>query len=56
MPIPQLPVVPPFSGLALTRLTLATWATQVETARRLGAATWQPFVRRPLSDDAANAG
>jgi hypothetical protein len=56
MSIPQRPLAPHLTGVAVTRLALATWATQVETARRLGAATWQPYMRRPPLDDATDAG
>jgi hypothetical protein len=56
MSIPQRPLAPHLTGVAVTRLALATWATQIETARRLGAATWQPYMRRPPLDDATDAG
>jgi hypothetical protein len=52
MSIHQSPVAPHLAGLAVTRLAFATWATQVETARRLGEASWQPFMRQPDAPDA----
>jgi hypothetical protein len=55
MSIPQRSVAPHFAGLAVTRLAFATWATQVETARRLGEASWQPFLRRPPLGDTTDA-
>jgi hypothetical protein len=52
MSTPHRSVAPHLTGIAVTRIALATWATQVETARRLGEASWQPFLRQPDAPDA----
>jgi hypothetical protein len=39
------------SGLAITRLALSTWATNVIIAQRLSEAVWQPFGREAALPD-----
>jgi hypothetical protein len=43
------------SGLAITRIALSTWATNLIIAQRLSEAVWQPFGRQAPLPDGADA-
>jgi hypothetical protein len=43
------------SGVAITRLALSTWATNMIIAQRLSEAVWQPFGRQAALPDGADA-
>ena len=43
------------SGLAITRMALGTWATNMIIAQRLSEAVWQPFGRAASLPDPVDA-